>query len=83
MKFFQTLHGKLSAALLALMVTVGLFLVPLTLFAVRGYSEEVASNSTVRWRPTWPLISRRKICCAPISLPMKNYASAPDAKSAN
>ena len=44
MFFLQTLHGKLSAALLALMVTVGLFLIPLTLFAVRGYSEEVAQQ---------------------------------------
>lgn len=44
MHFLQTLHGKLSAALLALMVLVGLFLIPLTLFAVRGYSEEVAQQ---------------------------------------
>ena len=44
MFFLQTLHGKLSAALLALLILVGLFLIPLTLFAVRGYSEEVAQQ---------------------------------------
>ncbi len=44
MKFFQTLHGKLSAALLALLILVGVLLIPLTLFAVRGYTEEVAQQ---------------------------------------
>ena len=44
MKFFQTLHGKLSAALLSLLVLVGVLLIPLTLFAVRGYTEEVAQQ---------------------------------------
>ena len=44
MPFFQTLHGKLSAALLALLVTVGALLIPLTLYAVRGYTEEVAQQ---------------------------------------
>ena len=44
MSFFQTLHGKLSAALLALLVLVGALVIPLTLFAVRGYTEEVAQQ---------------------------------------
>ena len=44
MPFFQTLHGKLSAALLALLVLVGALLIPLTLLAVRGYTEEVAQQ---------------------------------------
>ena len=44
MPFFQTLHGKLSAALLALLVIVGVTLFPLTLFAVRCYTEEVAQQ---------------------------------------
>ena len=44
MPFFRTLHGKLSLALLALLLLVGAFLVPLTLYAVRGYSEEVAQQ---------------------------------------
>ena len=44
MTFFQTLHGKLSAALLALFIAVGALLIPLTLFAVRGYTEEVAQQ---------------------------------------
>ena len=44
MSFFQTLHGKLSATLLALLALVGVLLIPLTLFAVRGYTEEVAQQ---------------------------------------
>ena len=44
MPFFQTLHGKLSAALLALLVLVGVLLFPLTLYAVRCYTEEVAQQ---------------------------------------
>ena len=44
MKFFQTLHGKLSAALLALLILVGVLLIPLTLLAVRAYTEEVAQQ---------------------------------------
>ena len=44
MPFFQTLHGKLSAALLALLTLVGVLLIPLTLYAVRSYTEEVAQQ---------------------------------------
>ncbi len=44
MPFFQTLHGKLSLALLALLIAVGLLLCPLTFLTVRGYTEEVAQQ---------------------------------------
>ena len=44
MPFLKTLHGKLSAALLALLVLVGALLIPLTLYAVRCYTEEVAQQ---------------------------------------
>ncbi len=44
MLLLQTLHGKLSAALLALLTLVGLLVIPLTLYAVRGYTEEVAQQ---------------------------------------
>ena len=44
MKFLQTLHGKLSTALLALLIFVGALFIPLTLLAVRGYTEEVAQQ---------------------------------------
>lgn len=38
---FRTLHGKLSLVLLGLLLLVGLFWVPLTLFAARVYMQEV------------------------------------------
>ena len=44
MPFSRTLHGKLSLALLILLLLVGAFSVPLMLYAVRGYSEEVSQQ---------------------------------------